>query len=167
MPAGRPPTPTRLHRLHGTFRHDRHDRRVGEPQAEGELIVEELPANLRKLGADILLRAPHGLVRRIDRELFVRYLQLLDRYDRAERAQRKLDRRNRLPLLVEKDGVLAEAPYARMLERLTLLTLRLQTEMGFTPAARARIGAAQPPAEEPEQAWAKMTRFPVLDGKVA
>jgi phage terminase small subunit len=94
MPAGRPPKPIQLHRIEGTFRPDRDDSRV-EPEAPGLLNKVRPPTWMskrqRQLWSEILADASYGLLRRIDRQLLVNYVELVERHERAAIAQSKLD----------------------------------------------------------------------------
>lgn len=94
MTRGRPPKPVRIHRLDGTYRPDRHGGR-DEPVASGLLTEMQPPAWMserqREIWREILADAPRGLLRRIDHQLLVNYVELIERRERAAIAQRQVE----------------------------------------------------------------------------
>jgi P27 family predicted phage terminase small subunit len=172
MPGGRPPKPTELLKIQGTFRKHRHANRPdGRPLGGTGVEIEPpswLPPRLKAVWADIAARAPAGVLQAADREVFLCYVELVDRHQRAVLAQRALDRANKLPVLVKKpDGTADISPYVRIIDRAVLLMVRLQTELGFTPSARAKIsvGTASDGESDGETGWNLLRRrFDVLEG---
>jgi phage terminase small subunit len=171
-PRGRPPKPVAIHRLQGTYQRVRHDRRAQEPAAPGELSECAPPAWLsdnqrRRLWGELLADAPKGLLRRADQRLFAQYVVLIDYFERAVIAQNALDAESRVPLLMRGQQSVAISSYVRLVSGLVPLLDSLQSELGFTPTARARFGVpAAPiePLEPPSEAWAELRRFPVISG---
>jgi P27 family predicted phage terminase small subunit len=163
MPAGRPPKPIQLHRIEGTFRPDRHDSRV-EPEAPGSLNGVRPPSWMsrrhRQLWREILADAPHALLRRIDRQLLVNYVELVERHERAAKAQSKIDATATTPLLSRNGGVVTVSPYVRIMNHCVLLMTKLQSEMGFTPSARASLGVPMLPT--PQEPTSPHQRFDTI-----
>jgi P27 family predicted phage terminase small subunit len=151
----------------------RHKRRAQEPIAEGELAAVAPPAwlsdNQRRLWGELLADAPKGLLRRADQRLFSEYVVLVDYFERAAQAQNELDAGSSAPLLMRGQTASISA-YIRVVTRLVPLLNQLQSELGYSPTARARLGVpASPlqPVEAPkDDAWASLRRFPVIaDGR--
>jgi phage terminase small subunit len=94
--------------------------------------------NQRRLWGELLADAPHGLLRRSDRQLFTNYVVLADRLERAAVAQNALDAVAAAPMLMQPAGTVS--PYIRIMNQATMLMNALQGELGFTPSARARMG---------------------------
>lgn len=127
--------PIALHRLAGTYQPSRHAHRALEPEAPGDLALtgppEWLTERQRELWADILSRAPRGILRAIDAELLANYCELVDRYITAAKAQAECP-------LVNADGVMS--PYLSIMNRAIPLITKLAAQMGFTPVARTTLG---------------------------
>ncbi len=164
MPAGRPPKPIHLHRIGGTFRPHRHGAR-NEPEAPG-LINEVQPRSSmgrrqRQIWREVLGDAPLGLLRRIDRQLLVNDVEVVERHERAAIAHRKLDDAARTePLLSRHGAVVTISPYIRIMNHCVLPMTKLQSEMGFTPSARASLGVPMLPA--PEEPGSPHQRFDTI-----
>jgi P27 family predicted phage terminase small subunit len=167
---GRPPKPTVLHKIEGTARPHRHDIRMAEPQAEGDLAHKPAPEWLtdsqRELWADLLLDAPRDLLKRIDWSVFANYIEVVDRHARLVQAQQKLDQDQSLPFLVKSKHGPMLSPYLRAINHCVLLMIRMQGEMGFTPAARARLVTAPPEREGDDAAnpWNVLRSLRVVQG---
>lgn len=160
MPKGRPPQPIALHKLAGTYRPEKHDKRAIEPVAPGDLAQCEPPqwmnAQQRRIWHDILARAPLGVLRAIDLELFAAYVELVDCYTIAVKTQNELK-------VLDAQGALS--PYRKVIKDCVLQMVRLQAEMGFTPAARARLGAPEGPKQPArDDPWSALRRVPISDG---
>lgn len=172
MPGGRPPKSTALHRLEGTFRPARHDRRRAEPVAPGALAELPPPAWLTEAQAtlwrDIIARAPAGVLRAADAELFCAYVELADRHRRAVEVQNQLDAGRVTPLLTRAGpgSTVAESPYLRIADRCVMLMARLAAELGLSPLARVRLGAADGPLLGGEDAdgdgWGSLGTWPTM-----
>jgi len=150
---GRKPKPTALHRLTGTFVPGRHGkRRAGEPVVDGDLAPEPpdgLTATQQACWREAVAHAPRGLLKAIDRGVLVVWTVAYDQHQTATRMQRQLDAAApALPLLVKgKTGWVKPSPYVRIATRAARTMLAAAAELGFTPAAGARLVAGAPPAE--------------------
>ena len=172
--AGRPPKPIALHKLEGTYQPSRHKGRAGrEPVADGDLDQKPAPSWLtpsqRELWTEVLLDAPRALLRRIDWAVFANYIEVLDRHAQLIQAQQQLNRGQAMPYLVKgPNGFAVLSPYLRAINHCVLLMARLQSEMGFTPAARARfavINAGEDdPGEESGTGWDSLRKLRIIDG---
>jgi P27 family predicted phage terminase small subunit len=170
--AGRKPKPIALHKLEGTFNPTRHRRRQAEPKADGALAEMTPPARMTKAQQArwhaVLKRAPRLVLQVADYDAFSHYIDLLDRYERALAAQAVIDAKNPdLPLLVRGATGPVMSPYLRIADRALAGMLRLQSELGFTPVARARLGQPEEPPPVPgskEDRWAPLRVFPVFAG---
>jgi phage terminase small subunit len=112
----------------------------------------------RKIWRETLAEAPHGLLRRIDRQLLVNYVELAERRERAAIAQRQVDNAGEVaPLLSHTGGI---SPYLTIMNRCVMLTARLQSEMGFTPSALASLGVA--PLLGREEPVSEHERFDII-----
>jgi P27 family predicted phage terminase small subunit len=164
---GRPPKPAQLHKIEGTFQPVRHGAAATDLEAPGQLAERAPPRWMtraqKKLWKEVLLDAPHEILRRIDWALFANYIELVDRHARAVLAQRQLDQ-SVLPFLVRGKNGLEASPYLRVINQCVMLMTRLQTEMGFTPVARARFRNGQTELDEDDAGWARLGRLRVVDG---
>ena len=168
---GRPPKPLALHRIEGTFRPERHNARAeAEPHAPGNLKDKPPPEWMtpaqRELWTEALLDAPLGVLRRIDWAVFANYIEVVDRHAQCIRAQQTLDRGKPVPFLLKGAGGYTLSPYFRAVNSLSLIMLKLQTELGFTPLSRARFQQREPDTVAPPDAsgWDNFTRLRVVQG---
>jgi P27 family predicted phage terminase small subunit len=169
MARGPKPKPVALHRLEGTYQRVRHAKRAAEPEAAGDLgelaPPQWLTERQRAIWADVIKRAPRGILRAIDRELVAAYCELVDRHQRAAEAQARLDAGEGLPLLIRGATGLQVSPYVRVMNSAVLLMVRLQSEMGFSPAGRAALGTPETAgAADSSDTWSVLRRYPVVDG---
>jgi phage terminase small subunit len=135
MPAGRLPKPIQLHRIEGTFRPDRHNKRVERAAKRGATAIVNVATAAAFMARDFNRRA----VRSITAHRLVNYVELVDRHERAAIAQTKLDAAGRAPLLSRSGAAVTVSPYIRIMNQCVLLMTKLQSEMGFTPSARASL----------------------------
>lgn len=165
---GRPPKPTVLHKIEGTFQPSRHAERSIESKTEGDLALKSVPEWLsesqRALWADILLDAPKEVLRRIDWVLFCNYIELVDRHAHLVQAQRRLNEGEPWPFLIKGQHGLALSPYLRAINHCVLLMTRLQGEMGFTPASRAGLVVPWPDEDDIDPGWDELRSLRVFDG---
>jgi phage terminase small subunit len=103
----------------------------------------------RRIWREVLADAPHELLGRIDKQLLTNYITVIAKYETAAIAQRKLDQTANLPLLVSGTDHEVISPYVGLMHNCVLLMTRPQGEMGFTPSARASLGATQLARDEP------------------
>jgi P27 family predicted phage terminase small subunit len=160
---GRRPIPTALHRLRGTFEPSRHGRgRQFEPIAEGDLYraPDGLTASQRAVWRYAIAHAPKGLLRMIDRDMLLIWVEAADRHATAMAMQAQLDRDATLRLLVRGPLGLAPSPYNNILDKTAKTMLRCASELGFSPAARPRIHADLPePVVDESDPWTGVLRL--------
>jgi phage terminase small subunit len=143
MKRGRKPRPTTLLKVRGTWRPDRHENRL-EPQAPGDLALEEPPAHLTEAQMArwrwALDHAPANILRTVDREALVAFCVAGDLVEQANKAQQALDAGKTLPFLAKSDkGQPTLSPYVRLLLRAVPMLLRAASELAFTPVARVSM----------------------------
>jgi P27 family predicted phage terminase small subunit len=155
---GRPPKPTALHKLHGTYERSRHDRRAGEPKPEGDLDrpPKGLTPSQRAAWRYAIAHAPRGLLKRIDRGVLLVWIEAECRHRQAMKE-------------IAKDGLViysAEgephlSPYNAILNATARTLLRAAAELGFSPVSRPRIRiSAEPPPDDPADPWAMLRLVP-------
>lgn len=158
---GRPPKPTALHKLHGTFRQDRQGkRRAGEPKPVGDLRdAPDWFTESQREGWDYAIQhSPAGLLKMIDRGMLVLWVEAEDRHRIATETQAKLNERSRdLPFLIKSPIGMVPSPYVEIIDRAAKIMFRAADAMGFSPVARPRIrvGAA-PKDEDKNDPWARL-----------
>lgn len=134
---GRKPKPTALHRLEGTFRPVDHNARAGEPVAVG--VLEEPPTwftdSQREGWAYAIAHAPPGVLARIDRAVLTVWVVAEDLYADAVR---KLGGNTIIRSPVK--GEPMQNPYLAVVNKQAMIMLRAAGELGFSPAARPRMG---------------------------
>ena len=161
---GPKPTPTALHRLRGTFNATRHGRdRAGEPEVAGALCAEApdwMTPGQRESWAHVMAHAPAGLLKPVDRGVLAVWVEAEGRHRVATIQQARLDATSSLPLLTKgRDGQPSPSPYLRIIRQAADTMLRAAGELGFSPAARPRLGAASLPqddAAESDTPWARL-----------
>jgi P27 family predicted phage terminase small subunit len=102
--------------------------------------------------------APRGILRHIDLGVLTIWVAAEDRHRTAARMQARMDRGAKLPLLTKtKDGTAIASPYLGIMNRAAAIMIKAASELGFSPAARPRLGAsaAQDPADE-HSPWARL-----------
>jgi P27 family predicted phage terminase small subunit len=164
---GRRPKPTQLHRLQGTFKATNHGRdRRDEPIAEGDLgkAPPGLTRSQRKVWTYAIEHAPRHLLKMIDRDALLVWVEARDRFDIARRMQAKLDSGNaELKLLIRGPLGLVASPYNDILDKTAKTMLRACQDLGFSPAARPRLQIAPPIEDAGEDAfdpWAALRLIP-------
>lgn len=145
---GRRPKPTALHKLQGTYNATNHGRdRQHEPIAEGDLRVA--PAGLtpsqRQVWHYAIRHAPRHLLKMIDRDALLIWVEARDRWNTAREMQAKLDANTELKLLVRGQFGLEPSPYNAILEKTARTMMRACLDLGFSPATRPRLQIAPPP----------------------
>jgi P27 family predicted phage terminase small subunit len=81
-------------------------------------------------------RAPPGLLTGTDRAIFTAWVCACVEYERAVQEVRALGQ-----VVKTKDGNAIQNPYLSIMNRQAMLMSRFGAEMGFSPAARATLGA--------------------------
>lgn len=165
MRRGRKPIPTSLHKLRGTYNATRHGRgRKDEPVAHGELGAAPawLSASQKAGWQYALAHAPAGVLKAIDGSLLAVWVVTEDTFRIAAIGQAQIDRGNTLPLLTrDRNGLPVASPYLGIMHKAANLLLKAAAELGFTPAARPRLGAKSEPTPGVSSPW---DRFEVIDG---
>lgn len=135
--------PTALKRLQGTANKTREKMTLYEPQPETDLDPvppDFLTSTQRESWLYVMRHAPRGLLKALDREVLVIWVEAEDRHRSAMLQQAQMDRGNKLPLLTKgKDGYPVPSPYLRIMNHAALIMLRCVAELGFSPASRPRI----------------------------
>ncbi len=141
--------PTELLKLRGSYNPTLHGRdRKLEPIPLGELADEEPPPDLTDTQEDIwryaIANMPHGVMKRIDRDMLRIWVEASDRHNTARLMQAMLDRDSKLKLLIKTPDGFAPSPYNDILDKTAKTMIRVAQELGFSPAARPRIKADPP-----------------------
>lgn len=147
--AGRRPKPTALHRLQGTWNATNHGRdRALEPIAQGDLGAApgDLTPSQREVWRYAIEHAPRGVLKMIDRDILLVWVEARDRWNTARLMQAKIDRGAELKLLIRGPMGLGPSPYNDILEKTARTMFRAAQDLGFSPAARPRIHLAPEPA---------------------
>lgn len=145
---GRPPKPTALRRLEGNPGHRPLNQHEPQPPRTPALFEDVPPQLLADAEATAAWReqAPplfaSRMVTDVDRPLLVHYCSWLGEFDRADKTLQKSPR-----VFQTATGYPVLNPAVSLKRTATLLALRLASELGCTPAARARLrldGSADP-----------------------
>lgn len=141
MPAGRPPKPTALHKLHGTYRDDRHGERA---DSEGELFTG-VPDKPHDLGpdADLLWDSVVGQLKtaKVVAEIDGASLEAMCRWwGRYRELMRRVSE-------TDFDDEVCETLELRA-RRAWLAFDRISSRFGMTPADRAKLKSAKPEEKE-------------------
>jgi P27 family predicted phage terminase small subunit len=158
--AGRRPKPTVLHRLQGTYNATNHGRdRQFEPIAEGDLyrVPDGLTPSQQTVWRYAIANAPKSLLRKIDRDMLLIWVEARDRWNTAREMQAQIDRDVTLKLLVRGPMGLVPSPYNDILDKTAKTMIRVAQDLGFSPAARPRIQMApEAEIEDEDNPWAKL-----------
>lgn len=170
---GRPPKPTAVHRLQGTFLPARHRGRArAEPPAIGDIPDDPpdwLTPHAREIWKVVVPYLVKGSIGGGDLHLMASYCDQAATHQRAIMAQAKIDGASETPFLAKgREGQVIASPYIAIIRRSALAMSHLGSELGIGPTARARIGAillgpdAPPaPAGQKEDPW---SAFEVIPG---
>jgi P27 family predicted phage terminase small subunit len=137
MKTGRKPKPAVLKRLHGYPGH--HTKKAGaEPEGVGSISAPAwFDSDQRSQWEYALEHAPFGLLTGTDREVLVVWVVACCEHARAVQEVRKLGQ-----VVKTNDGSAITNPYLAVANRQTTIMLRAGAELGFSPAARASLGAS-------------------------
>ncbi len=149
---GRKPKSTKLHKRHGTLHPTKHRSRKNEPVAAGNLNTA--PAwftdDQKALWVYAVKNAPPDILGAIDASALTVWVEACDRHRRATQALHAFDDKEKRkkkadsapPLLVETTtkGYFIQSPYIGIINRAGQIMLKAAGELGFTPAARPRLG---------------------------
>jgi P27 family predicted phage terminase small subunit len=151
--------PTTLLHLHGTWNSTRHGQRPPDAKPPGDL--EELPADLSPAEAErwhaALAAAPAGVLGKSDESLLRLWCFHEATFLEARRMQQMLDVGNKLPLLVKgKMGDMIQSPYLRIMQRSSLIMLRMIEQLGFSPVSRTGLGNTEEAASGDDGRWMRL-----------
>jgi phage terminase small subunit len=153
--------PTTLLELHGTYNVTRH--RVRKPDAETVGQLDEPPSDLSPAEADrwrsALLAAPRGLLGKSDESLLRLWCWNEATFLQARDMQRALDTGSKLPLLVRsRNGEVRPSPYVKIMQRSSLIMLRMIEQLGFSPISRVGMGRTVEgeTTSEEDQRWIEL-----------
>lgn len=138
MPAGRKPKPTQLRELHGNPSHTA-KRSEAEPIPAGAL--DDAPSwfddDQRASWRYALDNSPPGLLRRLDRAMLTVWVVAECAHAKAAQELREGG------LVVRYQGVATPInnPFLGVMNRQALILIKVASEMGFSPASRARVYA--------------------------
>jgi P27 family predicted phage terminase small subunit len=137
MKTGRKPKPAVLKRLHGYPGH--HTKEVGvEPEGVGSISAPVwFDAEQCAQWEYALQHAPLGLLTGTDREVLVVWVVACCEHARAVEEVRRLGQ-----VVKTIDGNAIQNPYMSVANRQATIMLRAGAELGFSPAARASLGAS-------------------------
>jgi P27 family predicted phage terminase small subunit len=138
MRTGRPPKTKALHLLHGNPSHKRLDD-IEEPVTCGPLgdAPQWLDESAREVWSHLQNVMPLGLVASCDKAVMCSYCAAVALYQRAVVQLRKTGG----AVVRNHDGDLVKNPWLYVQDRQALLILRLASELGLTPTARASMAA--------------------------
>jgi len=151
---GRRPKPTLLHVIAGTNRP--RNARPYEPIAKGGLL--EAPAGLTETQIEIwryaIDHSPGGLLRLIDRDLFLGWVRAVDKLNEAEMHLRAegsvVDKGGSQRITIKPDGTQTKtvvsptkvpSPWFKIYNAAYDQMIRAVIDLGFSPTSRSRIGA--------------------------
>jgi P27 family predicted phage terminase small subunit len=119
----------------------------------------------RESWAHAMAHAPAGLLKPIDRGVLAVWVEAEDRHRVAVTQQARLDAGSSLPLLTKgRDGQPSPSPYLRIIRQAADTMLRAAGELGFSPAARPRLGGAGRGAEDVPERDTPWTRLKLIHG---
>jgi P27 family predicted phage terminase small subunit len=139
MPSGRKPVPTPLAKLHGNPSR----KRLNPEEPEGQGVLWDPPSWFndaqRAQWRYAVEYAPPGLLTATDREILVVWVVACVKHaDAAVKVSTLGD------VVTTKDGNIIQNPYLSILNRQALIMIRVVSELGFSPAARAGLGSRAP-----------------------
>lgn len=144
------PIPLPIKILQGTARPSRIKR---EPKAKGALTVDtppppDLTADEVEMWKYALEWAPADLLKRIDADMLRLWVCAKAAHIRAADQVRKTGL-----LAKTTNGNLIQSPFVGAMNKQAMIMLRIAQEMGFTPAARTRIGMDWTRNEQDRDPW--------------
>lgn len=139
MTAGRKPKPTVVKLLHGVPGH----RALPENEPQGQGILWAPPVwfdtEQRNQWHYSLEKSPLGLLTETDREMLMLWVCACVEYARANIEVRKHGQ-----VIKTREGNVIQNPYLGVMNRQALIMMRVASELGFSPAARASLGNRAP-----------------------
>lgn len=134
MTRGRKPKPTHLKVIEGNPGKTSISKKK-RYVPEGFRVPSDLSLQEKKYWKQLVKIASHGLLRACDAQALKRYVVALCIYDRA-----KSDLEKSSLLVRSKNGTPIHNPLLGMLNRQTDILMKLESEFGFTPVSRSRLG---------------------------
>jgi P27 family predicted phage terminase small subunit len=158
MRTRRPPIPVELHRLKGTYRPHRHDKRAPATVTPGELSavppswMSEPQQEIWKFAIE---NAPRDLLKPIDAQVLVTWVIAADQHQTAAMQQNEADRGSRWPLLSADKERLTMSLYVKIMDQAGARMLRAASELGFSPTSRPKLSAPVRAAkgDDPQDFW--------------
>ena len=145
MRTGRKPTPSQLHRLHGSPGHVSKRvkaARAAEPIPPGDLTEtppEWLTEGQKEIWSYSMQHAPHQLLKMIDREVLTMWVVAASLHrDAAEAIAREGT------ISTSSNGSKYQNPSVGVLNRQAMIMLKLASDLGFSPASRPRLCPPHP-----------------------
>jgi P27 family predicted phage terminase small subunit len=162
---GRKPTPAALKKLRGSGNATREKTRGNEPKPPGRLSQPPSWMNARqKAGWRYALRhAPARLLTPIDSGVLSVWVLAEDQLRTAAQMQNKLHADAPMRMLMKGGrGVIMVSPYIGIMHKAGAVMIRAGEQLGFTPAARPRLGDGdKDTADDADSPW---TMLKVLQG---
>lgn len=139
MPSGRKPTPGVLKELHGNP--GKRALPVDEPEGVGDLWSPPsyMDDDQREQWHYAVDHAPPGLLTGTDRDILAAWCNACVEYARAVVEVRKIGQ-----VVKTKDGNAIQNPFLGIMNRQAMLMVKLGSELGFSPSARASLGSRAP-----------------------
>jgi P27 family predicted phage terminase small subunit len=163
MPRGRKPRPTPLHHLHGTFNSTRHRDRLAEPVTPSDLAIEppeDLSDAEKEAWRYCVDNAPRGVLRAIDRSVLRIWVETEERYRRARVAQAELNLKQPIPdVITTPNGSLQVSPYIAMMNRCSVIMLKVAELLGFVPVSRPRLAPQESSDAADDDRWNQLIRI--------
>lgn len=162
---GRKPTPIELKLLRGNPGKRPLKANVQANQQAEAVLTDEPPSMLleeaRSYWDYAILHAPRNLLRKLDVYLLAAWCNAAARYEHNMRLAAKSDvipvRGAKLAGLDSKDRPIMHNPFSAAARAYLKDMTLLASELGFTPTARARLGALETESE-PENPWLQLGR---------
>lgn len=137
MSGGRPRTPTRVLLMRGGRGALR---RLAQNEPVPTALLAEAPSTMtpeeKAVWDETLPLIPAGMLRKLDAKLLYQWCVACALFERAANEVRKPD-----GLVIRTtNGNIVQSPYVGMMNKASMACLRLGEQLGFTPAARARLG---------------------------
>lgn len=156
MPGGRPRTPTRVLKLRGTHRGDRHGQPEDEPQFAALTTLPGPPGFLddvavyewNRVGPELIAKQ---LLTEVDLAAFTMYCSNCSRVAAAEKVIKTLGMTIATP-----QGYIQARPEVAIARQCGAEVRKFAQEFGMTPSARTRVRAPEKPAEKKDDPWAAL-----------
>ncbi len=134
--SGRRPKPLALHQMHGTYRHDRHDKAGQPPSGKMPACPDWLPDDARKEWERVMPELEQmGIVGSTDYAVLVGYCESWSQYKMAVEMIAKTG-----PLHKPKgDGEVRRSPMVFILKDAREAMLKFGRELGLSPSARSSV----------------------------